>query len=66
MRIARRMDKLAGLEIAHLRNHHRKQRIRRNVEGHAEEQIAAALVELQAQAVLLALFLRREAGITSA
>ena len=52
------VHKLAGLVAADLCHHHEQQRIAGNVEGHAEEQIAAALVELQAQAMLLALLLR--------
>ena len=42
-------DELAGLEVALLREHVRQQRVAGDVEGHAEEDIGAALVELTGQ-----------------
>ena len=46
VRIAERMDKVARLQVRHLRDHQRKQRIRSDVERHAKEEVRAALVEL--------------------
>ena len=44
--VAEGVDKIAGLQPAHLRHHHREQRIGGDVEGYAEEYIRTALVEL--------------------
>ena len=49
MAIAAGPDEFAGLEIALLRQHVREQRVRGDVERHAEEDVGAALVELAAQ-----------------
>lgn len=57
MEVSEGMHELARLITADLRRHHQQQGIAGNVERHAEEEITAALVELQAQAVLLALLL---------
>jgi hypothetical protein len=46
VRIAQGVDELPRGEPRHLRHHHREQRIRGDVEGHAEEDVGAALVEL--------------------
>ena len=46
MRVAERVDEFAGLQAGHLRHHHRQQRIGGDVEGHAEEDVGGALVEL--------------------
>ena len=46
MRIAESVDELARLQTGHLRHHHREQRIGRDVERHAEEDIGRALIEL--------------------
>ena len=43
------MDEFARLEPRHLRHHQRQQRIGRDVERHAEEHVAPALVELAAE-----------------
>src|SRR6266478_5184517 len=40
------MNEVAGLKIGNLRHHQRQQRIRRDVERHAEKQIGAALIQL--------------------
>ena len=48
MQIAESVNELARLKIAHLRHHQREQRIRRDVEGHAKEEVGAALIELAA------------------
>src|SRR5204863_9236895 len=52
MEIAESVNEFARLEIADLRDHHREQRIRRDVERHAQEEIGAALVELAAERVV--------------
>ena len=44
--IAEGVDEIAELESADLRDHHRQQRIRSDVERHAEENIGAALIKL--------------------
>lgn len=49
MRIAERMDKLSCFEPGNVRNHLQQQRVRSDVERHSEENIRAALVELQAE-----------------
>src|ERR1700674_1011873 len=49
VQIAESVDELAGAQLADLRDHHREQRIRGDVEGHAEKQIGAALIKLAAQ-----------------
>ena len=41
-----RPDEVAEVQIALLRQHHRQQRIAGDVEGHAQEDVGAALVEL--------------------
>ena len=46
VKIAEGVDKIARRQIDSLRDHHRKKRVGRDVERHAEKQIAAALVEL--------------------
>ncbi len=44
--VAEGVDELAGLQAAYLRHHHGEQGIAGDVEGHAEEDVGAALVEL--------------------
>ena len=44
--VAARPDELAGLQVALLREHVCEQRVARDVERHAEEDIGAALIEL--------------------
>src|SRR5436190_18395135 len=46
MQIAKSVNKIARREIDDLRHHHREKRVRRNVERHTQEKIAAALVQL--------------------
>lgn len=46
MGVAERMDELSGFEARHLRHHQREQRVRGDVEGHAEKDIGRALIEL--------------------
>ena len=46
MRVAERMDEIAGFQAAHLRDHHGEQSVRSYVEWHAEEDIGGALVKL--------------------
>ena len=43
------MDEVARFQSRHLRHHHQEQRIGGDVERHAEENVRAALVELEAQ-----------------
>ena len=52
VRVAERVDELAGLQAGHLRHHHRQQRVGRDVERHAEEDVGGALVELARQPAL--------------
>ena len=49
MRVAERVDELADVEAALARDQMRQQRVARDVEGHAEEQIRRALIELARQ-----------------
>ena len=53
MQIAERVDEIARLQAAHLRDHQREQRVAGDVERHAEKNIRAALVKLAAQFALL-------------
>ena len=46
MEIAEGVNEIARREIDDLRHHHREERVRRNVERHTQEKIAAALVQL--------------------
>ena len=46
MEIAERVNEIARREIDGLRDHHREERVRCNVERHTQEKIAAALVQL--------------------
>ena len=46
VRVAERVDEVPDLEVAHLRDHVREERVRRDVERHAEEEVARALIEL--------------------
>ena len=52
MRVAERVDELARLQAADLRDHHREQRVGGDVERHAEKDVGAALVELARQLAL--------------
>ena len=47
--VAESVDEFAGLQAADLRDHAGEQRVRGDVERHAEEQVGAALVKLAAQ-----------------
>src|SRR5271154_7097561 len=46
MRVAKTMDESSWLESGDLRDRHRQQRVRSNVEWHAEEDVGGALIEL--------------------
>ena len=46
MKIAECVNEISRCEIDGLRHHHCEERIRRNVERHPQEKIAAALVQL--------------------
>ena len=48
VQIAKGVNEIARREIDDLRRHHREQRIRSDVERHAEKQIGAALIQLAA------------------
>ena len=48
--VAEGVDEFAGREAAHLRHHHGEQGVAGDVEGHAEEDVGAALVELAGEA----------------
>src|SRR3954469_1222598 len=52
MSVAEGEDELAGLEAGHLRDHQGEERVRGDVERHAEEEVGAALVELAGDAAL--------------
>lgn len=52
MRVAEGVDEFARFKIRHLRDHHREQRIGRDVERHAEKDVRRALVELARQTAL--------------
>src|SRR5690349_11489878 len=49
MHIAERVNEITSLKITNLCNHHRKQRIRSNIERHSQENIRTTLVELATQ-----------------
>ncbi len=49
MRVAQGVHQLARSVARHLRHHRQQQRVGGDVEGHAEEDVGAALVELQRQ-----------------
>src|ERR1051325_4323005 len=49
MRVAEGVDEFAGTKIADLRDHHRQERIRGDVERNAEKDVRAALVHLAGQ-----------------
>ena len=49
MSVAGGVDELSGLEAADLREHHREQCVGGDVEGHSEEDVGRALVELAAE-----------------
>ena len=61
MRVAQRVDEIAVTQIAHLRDHHRQQCVRRNIKWHAQKDIRAALVELAGENKLRALLPARVA-----
>src|SRR5262249_34867024 len=50
--VAEGVDQLARNELRHLRHHHGEQRIRGDVEGHTEEDIRRALIELAEELAL--------------
>ena len=45
-------DEIAEFQIALLRHHHRQQRVAGDVEGHAEEDVCASLIQLAGQFAL--------------
>jgi hypothetical protein len=49
VRVAKRVHKIPGLEAADLGQHQRQQRIGGDVEGHAQENVGGALVQLAAE-----------------
>src|SRR2546423_5874367 len=46
MQITESVDEISGTEIDHLSDHHREQRVRRDIKRNAKKQIGAALVQL--------------------
>ncbi len=52
MGVAETVDEIAGDEVAHLRDHHRQERIGRDVEGNAQEHVGASLVQVTRQAAV--------------
>ena len=46
VRIAERVDEFARFQAGHPRDHHRQQRVRGDVERHAQKHVRAALVQL--------------------
>ncbi len=46
------MNEVAGLQIGHLRHHHRQQRVTCDVERHAKKDIRRALVKLAGELAL--------------
>src|SRR5262249_25876636 len=46
MRVAERVNELAGLQSSDLRDHHGEQRVRGDVEGNAQENVRRALIKL--------------------
>ena len=46
VRVTRGVHELAGLQAAHLRDHHREERIGGDIERDAQEDVGAALVQL--------------------
>ena len=52
VRIAKSVDEVAGLEAGHLRHHQRQQRVGRDVERNAEEDVPGALVQLTGEPAL--------------
>jgi len=58
MRVTRRVDEVTGTETRHLCHHLEQQRIGSNVEGHTQEGVCRALVELQREASLRILSVR--------
>ena len=50
VRVAERVHEFAGLVPGRLRHHQREERVGSDIEGHAEEDVGAALIELARQA----------------
>ena len=51
--VAEGVDEVARAEVADLRDHHGEERVGGDVEGHAEEEVRAALVKLATQLAIL-------------
>ena len=51
--VAKRVHKLARFQVAHLRHHHGQQRVRGDVERHAQKGIRRPLVELAIQSAVV-------------
>src|SRR3989344_1170813 len=47
MCVPEREDKIPGLQAGHLRGHQKKQRVRGDIEGNAQERVGAPLVKLE-------------------
>src|SRR4051812_14670219 len=53
VRVAERVHEVARLEVAHLRDHERQQRVAGDIEWHAEKNVGAALIKLATQFAVL-------------
>src|SRR5258708_36768566 len=60
MQIAKGMDEVARSEIHNLRHHHRKQRVRGDIERDTEKQICASLIKLTSEVAILYVKLEEE------
>src|SRR3989440_8792861 len=60
MQIAKGMDEVARRKIHNLRHHHRKQRVRGDIERNTEKQICASLIKLTTKFAVLYVKLEEE------
>src|SRR5437773_10165625 len=60
MQIAKGVDEVARSKIDNLRHHHRKQRVRCNIERDTEKQICASLIKLTTEFAVLYVKLEEE------
>jgi len=59
VKVAEGVNKCAGLESTDLRDHEREERVGSDIEGHAEEEVCAALVELATEFAILNIELKQ-------
>ena len=60
MQVAKGVNEIARPQIDHLRDHQGEERIRRDVEGHAQKKISATLIKLAAQLAILHVKLKED------